>query len=303
MTASPNDTRPASNAPRAAATILLLREAGAQVEVLMVRRHANLAFMAGMWVFPGGSLHASDMSPEALAMFDGESIAKQLRLRDLQGELLPAAQIAGLAFAACRETFEEAGVLLARHVDGSPCDAAVIARLQQHRDAVNADATLFVPLLEAEGLRPDTSALMYWAHWITPSSSPRRFDTRFFAVRAPLSQLASADASETVESCWMTPADLLAAAACGEMPISHPTQCNLHDLHAALQRHGSLTAFLDAEAARRVCPIVPKMFREADHSVIVMPWDATYEASPGEGPGLTAGECGALAELPSRVIV
>ena len=96
---------------------------------------------------------------------------------------------------------------------------------------------------------------------------------------------------------------IAANAARGEMPISHPTQCNLHDLHAALQRHGSLTAFLDAEAARRVCPIVPKMFREADHSVIVMPWDATYEASPGEGPGLTAGECGALAELPSRVIV
>ena len=303
MTASPDDTRPASNAPRAAATILLLREAGARVEVLMVRRHANLAFMAGMWVFPGGSLHASDTSPQALAMLDVASIAKQLQLRDLQGQALPASLIAGLAFAACRETFEETGVLLARHADGSACDTAVIARMQEHRDAVNADASLFVPLLQKEGLRPDTSTLRYWAHWITPSSAPRRFDTRFFAVRAPESHLASADASETVESCWMTPGDLVAAAQRREMPISHPTQCNLHDLHVALQRHGSLTALLDAEAARTVHPIVPKMFREADHSVIVMPWDATYEASPGDGPSLSASECGALAELPSRVIV
>lgn len=303
MTASSDDTRPGSSAPRAAATILLLREAGDRVEVLMVRRHANLAFMAGMWVFPGGSLHASDSAAQALAMLDVHRIARRLRLRDLLGHALPDSQIAGLAFAACRETFEETGVLLARHLDGSPCDAALIARMQQHRDAVNANAALFVEMLQQEGLRPDTSTLTYWAHWITPSSAPRRFDTRFFAVRAPQSHLASADASETVESCWMTPGDLLAAAQRRDMPISHPTQCNLHDLHDALSRHGSLDRFFAAESERNVCPIVPKMFREGEHSVIVMPWDAGYDTSPGEGLPLRASECGALAELPSRVTI
>lgn len=288
-----------ASSPRLAATILLLRQEGSQVEVLMVRRHANLSFMAGMWVFPGGSLHPSDMSAAALELLDVGAVTRRASMVDLHGKPLAAPQVCGLVFAACRETFEETGVLLARHGDGSPPSAALLERVQPLRAASNDNAAVFVHLLRDNGLRPDLDSVAYWAHWITPSSAPKRFDTRFFIVRAPQAHLASADTGETVESVWMTPHDLLQAAQRKEMPISHPTQCNLHDLQTALIRHGSLDALLAGEATRKVMPILPKMFREESRMTVVMPWDADYESSPGDG--LAVADYGALRDLPSRV--
>jgi 8-oxo-dGTP pyrophosphatase MutT (NUDIX family) len=287
--------------PRPAATILLLREEQSRIEVLMVRRHANLAFMAGMWVFPGGSLHAADMSDAALALLDVDAVTQRMSMVDLHGQPLPAKQVAGLAFAACRETFEETGVLLATHADGRAPTSSVLEQAQRQRKTISESAPLFIELLQQNELRPDLASLAYWAHWITPSSAPKRFDTRFFIVRAPQANLASADTGETVESVWMTPQDLLRAARQRDMPISHPTQCNLHDLQTALARYGSLDELLAGEMSRKVPPILPKMFREDDRMSIVMPWDAAYEAAPGDGLSVT--DCGALLTLPSRVLL
>jgi len=301
MTTPAGDPNTGPSLPRPAATILLLRQEGAQVEVLMVRRHANLSFMAGMWVFPGGSLHPSDMSEAALQLLDVAAVTRRISMVDLRGEPLPAKQVCGLVFAACRETFEETGELLATHRNGSPPSTTLLERVQPLRAASNENAALFVQLLQQNELRPDLDSLAYWAHWITPSSAPKRFDTRFFIVRAPRAHLASADTGETVESVWMTPHDLLQAAQRREMPISHPTQCNLHDLQVTLARYGSLDALLAGEASRQVAPILPKMFREESRMTIVMPWDAAYESSPGDG--LPVADCGALRGLPSRVLV
>ncbi len=292
---------PATSLARPAATILLLREEQAQIEVLMVRRHANLAFMAGMWVFPGGSLHAADVSDAARALLDVDAVTRRISMVDLRGAPLDAQQVCGLVFAACRETFEETGVLLAKHLDGSPPGAELLEHVQSLRAASNENAALFVQLLQEHALRPDLDSLAYWAHWITPSSAPKRFDTRFFIVRAPQATLASADTGETVESVWMTPRALLQAAQRREMPISHPTQCNLHDLQTTLSRYASLDALLAGEASRQVAPILPKMFREESRMAIVMPWDASYDTSPGDG--LPVADCGALRTLPSRVVV
>ena len=267
----------------------------------MVRRHANLSFMAGMWVFPGGSLHPADMSEPALALLDVDTVTQRVSMVDLHGRALAAKQVCGLVFAACRETFEETGVLLAKHGDGSPPSAALLERVQSLRAASNDDAAVFIRLLQDNALRPDLDSVAYWAHWITPSNAPKRFDTRFFIVRAPQTHLASADTGETVESVWMTPHDLLQAARRRDMPISHPTQCNLHDLQATLERYGSLDALLAGEASRQVTPILPKMFREESRMAIVMPWDPAYESSPGEG--LPVADCGTLQGLPSRVVV
>jgi len=300
MTTPDTEQATAISVPRAAATILLLREVAAQVEVLMVRRHANLAFMAGMWVFPGGSLHAADSSDDALALLDLDAVTRRMNMLDLQGGAMTAKQAAGLVFAACRETFEETGVLLAKTSQGEPPAASMIEQLQTQRTAVSKDANLFIGLLQQHSLRLDLTGLAYWAHWITPSGAPRRFDTRFFIVRAPAADLASADTGETVDSIWMTPSALLEAAQRRDMPISHPTQCNLHDLQTTLTRYHSLDELLSAEASRSVMPILPKMFRDQDRTTIVMPWDATYATSPGEG--MIATDCGALAALPSRIV-
>lgn len=302
-----DDTHSAASVPRNAATVLLLREVHGRTEVLMVRRHANLAFMGGLWVFPGGVLSPADASPEARALVADAGNFSCDRMRTVQGELLPAQECLGLAIAACRETFEEIGVLLTRHEDGRPCDPEVAARLHIERKRVVEQPGLFLSLLARERLHPDVGRLIYWAHWITPSGAPRRYDTRFFVVAAPRSQSVTVDAGEidgtgeSVESAWMPPADLIAAAQRSEMAIANPTLCNLHELQAALVQHGSLDELLKRETARTVVPILPKMVRDSGVSTIVLPWDPDYDSAPGEGVTLDSEYRGALRELPSRI--
>jgi 8-oxo-dGTP pyrophosphatase MutT (NUDIX family) len=47
-----------------AATVVLIRDSGGQLETLMLRRNAQLTF-GGMWVFPGGRVEAEDGEGEA----------------------------------------------------------------------------------------------------------------------------------------------------------------------------------------------------------------------------------------------
>lgn len=50
--------------PRTAASVVLLRAAGAGVETYLLHRHARMAFAASMVVFPGGGLDPADRSAE-----------------------------------------------------------------------------------------------------------------------------------------------------------------------------------------------------------------------------------------------
>jgi 8-oxo-dGTP pyrophosphatase MutT (NUDIX family) len=268
---------------RPAATVIVLREHGGAVEVLMTLRHSNLQFMGGQWVFPGGAVAPSDASDAAVALVSQRDDFTCHRMRTLQGDALPVRQCLGLAVAACRETFEETGVLLASHVDGRPCDPQALLRVQAQRAQITKQPTLFLDVLAQEQLRLDLGRLIYWAHWITPSNSPRRFDTHFFAVAAPASHEVTADSGETTEYRWQTPAALIEAAEQQSMPISHPTQHNLRDLQSSLSRHGSLDALLRAESSRQVIPTLPKMYQDNGRTIIVMPWEADYAQAPGEG--------------------
>jgi 8-oxo-dGTP pyrophosphatase MutT (NUDIX family) len=268
----------------AAATVLLLREFEDELEVLMMRRGAALAFMAGMWVFPGGRVDASDaseairarISPDALGAWHG-------RLHTPHGE--PLAEDAALALhvAACRETFEESGVLLARDRAGAACSGKRMARLQEHREIVASNARAFVGLLEAEDLYLDLAPLVYWSHWITPSLEPKRFDTRFFAIAVPPDQAASADRSELTEHAWVRPARVHEAIERREIRVVPPTLLTLEDLAESHARHGSLAAMLDAERGRATPPVMPRIEVRPDEFRVVMPWDAGYAQVAGEG--------------------
>jgi 8-oxo-dGTP pyrophosphatase MutT (NUDIX family) len=266
---------------RHAATALVLREHQDQIQILMTRRHDALAFMGGMWVFPGGTLTRSDQSEHAQQSIVDSTTCSHA-LFDIAGKPLARNVCLALAIAACRETFEETGVLLAHRRDGAPCASEQLARLQLQRKAFAADAELFVAALEQEELRLDTSALVYWAHWVTPNGPPRRFDTRFFLAAAPESHEYVADTYETTECMWMAPEQLLAAAECGDMKIAQPTRYNLEDLRVAIGKHGTLESLLRNEASRRVGAILPKLTKQEGKTIIVMPWDATYQDAPGE---------------------
>src|ERR1700736_4517267 len=91
------------------------------------------------------------------------------RLRDLAGDDLARAQANALRCCACRETFEETGILLARQPDGSPHSAESLLRLRQGRGEMLADAARFYAALAAEGLVIAADALIYWGHWVTPA--------------------------------------------------------------------------------------------------------------------------------------
>jgi 8-oxo-dGTP pyrophosphatase MutT (NUDIX family) len=279
---------------------MLLRETGGSVEVLVIRRHEQLAFMGGMWVFPGGTVSKADASDESLAQVPQASQSRCAQLDDLSGPL-DRRQCIALAIAACRETFEESGVLLATTTEGRDCSGEVVARLQEHRRATNAQPELFARMLAAENLVLEIDRLVYWAHWITPSIVPRRFDTRFFIAAVPEGQEAVIDSTETIDHAWMSPAALIDAAAAGKMPVSQPTLFNLMELRASLQQHGSLDDLIAGEAQRHIVPVLPKMLQEGPLTM-VLPWDPFYRNVVGDSVPEDLEYPVRFRELPSRMV-
>lgn len=280
--------------------MLLLREQQGTIEVLLTRRHESLAFMGGMWVFPGGTLCSADTSAQSLALMPEIARVGCHRLRDLEDNALPPATCLGLAIAAARETFEETGVLLATSAEGHHCESERLARLHGRQRAIVSQPELFATSLQEEHLQLDVRRLLYWSHWITPSPVPKRFDTRFFLAALPPEQIATVDNVEATELCWMTPAALIAATHDGAMTLSRPTLYNLMELDASVRQHVSLNAILAAEAQRDVLPVLPKI-RKAER-MIVMPWDAEYQTMSGDGvaPNITYPQ--RLRSLPSRTL-
>ncbi len=269
---------------RQAATVLLLREQRDGIEVLMMRRAAALSFMGGLWVFPGGRMEPVDQSAEALARVPPD--AREMcgdRLRSPAGERLPFEHALGLHVCACRETFEEAGVLLAREAGGHPCDPTRVARLQPRRAEIVADPASFTRMLVEEDLFLDIGPLVYWSHWITPSLEPKRFDTRFFVVPLPDGQAAQADLSELIEHAWINPATAAEALERGDIKVPPPTLLTLEDLRDSYTENGSLQAMLSAESPRPTPAVMPRIELRAHEFRIVMPWDPGYGQVAGEG--------------------
>jgi len=279
-----------------AATVLLLRECDAGLQVLLTKRAASLSFMGGLWVFPGGRMEPSDLAPELAARADQASIADTaLRMLGAGGEAIDLETARGLLMAACRETFEESGVLLARTREGiERQDAERFARVSARRVEASAEAAAFVRLLVDEDLVLDVERLVYWSHWITPSFEKKRFDTRFFALPVPAGQEASVDLGELTHHAWLTEEDVRTHLESGEMRMAPPTRATLQDLWRSHARHGGLTEMLAAERARSVPPILPKMIEAGEQLEIVLPWDEHYEQIPGEG-------CRVLADYPRYV--
>lgn len=245
-------------AARPAATILLLRDGPDGIEVFMVVRHHAIDFAAGALVFPGGRVEPPDHA--------------------LAGRLGPeGSDTAAMAFriAAIRETFEECGVLLARpRGSGRLVGAPTLKRLEErHRVALNAGSIGFDAVLDSEGLLPAPDLLVHFAHWITPSNQPKRYDTQFFLAEAPAEHLAVHDGHEAVESIWITPARALAGAANGLYKLVFATAKNLEKLG----RSPTVSAAMDAAAGATVVTVQPHAVKLEGHKRLLrIPAEAGY---------------------------
>ena len=192
---------------RNAATVLLLRDTTQGIEVLMTRRSMTAGFAPGAYVFPGGGIDAADSAAHS-----------QSTRRTTQSDLHLTQ-----AIAAIRESFEELGVLLAKHADGSHVTTADIASLDRHAP--------FTAQCQARNLTLAGADVFVLAHWITDRDLPRRFDVPFLVARMPEGQEPVADETEQFEPEWIRPADALAKHKAGSFFIIFPTIRTLERLN------------------------------------------------------------------------
>ncbi|MFJ4677151.1 MULTISPECIES: NUDIX hydrolase [unclassified Kitasatospora] len=205
---------------RAAATVVLLREGPAGPEAYLLRRRATMAFAGGMYAYPGGGVDPRDR--EVRPPWAGPSVERWAERLGVDGPTACA-----VLCAAVRETFEEAGVLLAGP-DGrtlvEPRDwAAERAALERHEVSLAEFLTAHRLVLRSDLLAP-------WARWVTPEFEERRFDAWFFVAALPSGQAAADTVGEADRVAWLTPAEAVAGFEAGEFGMLPPTVTVLREL-------------------------------------------------------------------------
>ena len=240
--------------PRPAATVVMVRDGCGGLEAYLQRRPRTMGFAGGLWVFPGGRVDAADADPAVDEVWDGPSPAAWAHRIGVTVE-----HARGSVVAACRETFEEAGVLLADR----PPDALA---LQACRRELLGGERGFAAMLTRMGVRLDTRRLRYWAWWLTPEREPRRYDTRFFVAALPPGVMASAEGlAEVEQERWLPPG---AAAADQSLPMLPPTRFTLRDLGG----FETVEDLLEAGRHRPVEQVLPRL----EGRELIMPWNERY---------------------------
>lgn len=261
---------PGEAAPtRPAATVILLREGDApdRPEVLLLRRHDRAGFAASAWVFPGGVVDPGDaaIDGDSWTGIDPDDLAARF-------ELTPE-QVLATHVAAARETYEEAGILLAAHGDGRAPDLAAPAFTALRRDlndrSVAVDLAAF---LRAHDLVLDLGAVTYFSRWITPIQEPRRYDTSFFVAMVPDGAAASPDDVETTQARWITAQQALDDPDVG---IIFPTEKTLRRI---VELGTPADVIAHARAQTHVAPVQPHILFDDDGRLhaIVLPDDERY---------------------------
>ncbi len=257
-------TEPVKLVPRPAATLILLRDSPAGPEVLMLQRTQSAVFLGGAYVFPGGSLDATDRNlAERVIGLDSENNTVEPPVE--------------YWIAAVRECFEEAGILIACDVEGRPIEAERAERLMPWRTKP------FAELLEREDLYIPAGELAWFGHWITAPGRSRRFDTRFFVAASPQGQEGSHDANETVHHLWITPREALERSERGEIELVFATQHTLRELSRFNKVVDAMTYVrgLDEIEVNRACWAQgkdgPKLFRRADAQYHEIHWSDPEE--------------------------
>jgi 8-oxo-dGTP pyrophosphatase MutT (NUDIX family) len=259
--------------PVPASTVVLIRPAAAGIEVFLVRRHDQVAFMGGAHVFPGGRVDEADTRLVRESPPGGFDVASA-RMSDVAPDLAIATHVA-----ATRELFEEAGVLLARDTGGAilTIDATARPRFQEYRAALTHRSTTLAEVIERERLRLALDELAYFAHWVTPQVEARRFDTRFFMAVAPGAQDASHDDHETTQGSWIVPDEAIERCRSGEIALPPPTWTTLR----ALARFDRVDQAMSWARSKPVPRVEPGFVVQGDTRLVILPGDPTYPPLEG----------------------
>ena len=191
-----------------AATVILLREVKGRLETLLLRRSAELSFVGGKWVFPGGRTDPSDYprsyTPSAPSGY-------------------PQAGPAGYRRKTTSETapgeFASASVRPRKPSEAGRWGLSYAA----------AKAAAVRETLEETGLRINPGGLTPYSHWLPPAFVSQQFATWFFLAQAPEGRV-RVDCEEIEEAAWLSPAEALERHSRGQLAVVPPTYVTLLSL-------------------------------------------------------------------------
>ncbi|MEZ5853529.1 MAG: NUDIX domain-containing protein [Hyphomicrobiaceae bacterium] len=254
--ADPNPSRPS-------ATIMLTRDGPEGIEIFMVVRDRPMDGAMGAVVFPGGKIDEEDRHPENWGHLSPPQLHPELPYW----------------LAAMRETFEEAGVVIARPQGTASGDIAperAREMVTKHRENLLDRKVTFADIIRGENLVPALDHMVHFAHWQTPLGLPKRFDTHFFLVSSPEGQEPIHDGREMVDCFWISPAKIVAEAAEGKRTLVPATRLNLE----LLAESRTVAEAMERARQRRIIMVRPERFKtEQGGFAVRIPAEAGYSTT------------------------
>ncbi|MGN9791915.1 NUDIX hydrolase [Streptomyces sp. OZ13] len=250
--------------PKRAATVMLLRDTPDGTAVHMLRRRASMAFAGGAYAYPGGGVDPRDDRPVRWAGPSLDVWAERLGVDDT-------ASAQAIVCAAVRETFEEAGILLAGPTPDTVVGDTTGDDWEADRQALVDRGLSFADFIDRRGLVLRSDLLGAWARWITPEFEPRRYDTWFFVAALPEGQRARNVSTEAESTVWISPADATDGYDKGELLMMPPTVATLR----TLQAFRTSVEALAAAASQDMTPVLAKA--RLENGEVVLSWPGHEE--------------------------
>ena len=248
---------------RDASTVVLVRAgdgAPGGLEVYLLRRHVDMAFAAGMCVFPGGGVDRRDF--DADIGWVGPTPARWAELLGTDEAFASA-----LVCAAVRETFEESGVLLAGPTEDTVVEDTTGEDWEADRHRLETREVSFTDFLARRGLKLRTDLLRFWGSWVTPVFEQRRFNARFFVADLPVGQATRDVSTESDEVVWLPVRDAVRAVDRHEILMLPPTYCTCLELYEFTDPAQAL----DSAEGRDVSAVEPQAIGDGDGAHVSIP--------------------------------
>ncbi|MEU7340521.1 NUDIX hydrolase [Streptomyces sp. NPDC007074] len=245
--------------PRRAATVMLLKDTDTTPLVHMLRRRTTMAFAGGAYAYPGGGVDPRD---------DDHRIRWAGPTRAWWADRLGVDETSAQAVvcAAVRETYEEAGVLLAGPTPDTVVGDTTGDEWEADRAALVARDFSFAEFLDRRGLVLRSDLLGVWTRWITPEFESRRYDTWFFVAALPDGQRTRNASTEADRTVWIRPEDATDGYDKGELLMMPPTVATLRQLVP----YGSAADVLAAAPVRDLTPVLARA--RLENGEVVLSW-------------------------------